>query len=222
MVTVDESGQVSFARAQWKTSEYDLQAIQAAENLAGEGDEVVIITVGEGEVTAAKNHKDVLARGGARMVAVAFEGAREAETASIACVLAAAIEREKPDMVFFGEGSSDRYCQTTGSYVAELLGMPSANFVCGVALDGQTATVKRDLEDGIQTVQMSLPCALSVATSINNPALPSMKQILAAGKKPVEQIALEDLGVTIEPKLEQQAVSAPPLPDPPTLGGFPR
>ena len=213
MISVDDGGNVSFARAQWKTSEYDKQAIQAAVDLAGEGDEVVIITAGEDEVTVAKHHKDVLARGGDRMLAVSESGIRDADTATVAGILAAAIKRENPDIVLFGEGSSDRYCQMTGLYVAEILGMPSANFVCSIAVDGTTVTIKRDLEDGIQTVEMSLPCALSVAASLNTPSLPSMKQILAAGKKPVEIVSASDLGVSVEAKLQQTAVAAPPLPD---------
>ena len=166
-VQVDGQGNVDFGRAQWEMSQYDLQAIQAAMDIAQEGDEVVCVTVGNDQAVKSASVKALLSRGPHRLVGVSDEGCYEGDSAQTAQVLAAVAKREQFDIMVFGEGSADQYAQLTGPYTAALLGWPSVNYVCGIQVDGGQVTVERDLEQGIQTCSVATPCAVGVTSTIN-------------------------------------------------------
>ena len=213
-VQVDGQGNVDFGRAQWEISQYDLQAIQAAMDIAQEGDEVVCVTVGNDQAVKSASVKALLSRGPHRLVGVNDEGCYEGDSAQTAQVLAAVAKREQFDIMVFGEGSADQYAQMTGLYTAALLGWPSANYVCGIKAEGDQVTVERDLEQGIQTCRVATPCTVSVTSTINDPKIPAMRAVLQAGKKPTEILSLADLGLA--PAAENAVVidaSAPDMPD---------
>ena len=98
--------------------------------------------------------------------------------------------------MIFGEGSSDLYFQQVGLQVGELLGMPVFNSVGKIEVKADHVVIERNLEDEVEIWKLPLPAALSVTTDINQPRLASMKEILKAGKKPVAEWKLADIGLT--------------------------
>ncbi len=212
-ISVSPDGTADLGRANWGVSSYDLQALQAAADLRTDGDDVVVFTVGGTNIASPKLFKELMSRGNSdRLVRVAEDTLADADAYTIAQILAAMVRREQPDLVLFGEGSSDRYARTMGSLVAASLHIPSVTAVDRIALEGEQVIVDRDMEDGVETVSVAMPCALSVTTTINTPALPNMKAVLSAGKKPCEDVTIADLGVEVAPALTLVASEVPLMP----------
>ncbi len=190
--------------------QYDLNAVEAAMQLAqlAPGSEVIALTAAGAAADSTKQRKAILSRGPDRLVVVkdeAFDGADSFVTAS---ALAAAIERiGGVDLVLFGEGSADMYAQQVGCMVGALLGWRELNSVSELGLDGGALTVRRELADRSETYRLSLPAVISVTSSINRPRIPSMKDILGAGKKGVEVI--DCAGLAADSRVETLGLRAP-------------
>jgi electron transfer flavoprotein beta subunit len=178
---------LDFSRAAWRIGSYDLNAIEAARRLADEiGGEVVGLTLGGEELANTKLRKDVLSRGLDSLVIVPGDpGADSYQTAS---ALAGAVTAlGEVDLVVLGAGSSDRYAQQVGNQLGALLGLPTLNAVNRLGVEDGFLRVERVLEEAEQVVQVSLPAVVSVTSGINVPRIAGMKDILAAGRKPVTE-----------------------------------
>lgn len=209
----EPDGSVSLASTKWGVSEYDLQAVQAAAEICSADDETVAVTAGASNINQPKLAKELLSRGNlARLFRVADDALEGADSAVVAKVLAAAVSRVGADVVLFGEGSSDRYARTMGAQVAAELGWPSVNVADRIEVRGDSIVVERDVEDGIEVVELSVPCAISTTSTINIPPLPTMKAVLGAGKKPIEDASVGDLGVDACALVEQVSVEVPAKP----------
>lgn len=191
-------------RVGYKISDYDRNAIEEAVRLQEEhGGSVVVATVGPPE--ARQSLKDALSRGPERAWFIndpSFAGLEPSQTAAI---LAAAIKAKGEfDLIICGEGSSDLYAQQVGPALAERLGIPCATYVNKITLaEGEKKiTAERKLDDGVETVSVQLPALVTVLPDINTPRIPSLKQVLGAAKKPVENITISDLGQNFEPRLQ--------------------
>src|SRR5205823_3735425 len=112
-------------------------------------------------------------------------------------VLAAAIKRATPDLVIAATESTDGYTGTTPVQIAELLGLPSVTFAKHIEVDGSTAKVNRQTEEGYDEVECPLPCVVTVTAGVVEPRYPSFKGIMAAKGKPVEELKVSDLGVEL-------------------------
>lgn len=188
-------GSVDASRAKWGVSDYDLQAIQAAADMTdGTEVEVVALTVGGAKIDQGKLTKELMSRGNlSALYRVVDDSAEEADTAVIASLLAELAVKSGADVVMCGEGSSDRYQRVVGSQVAAVLGWPCVTCVDKISLEGDKIVVERDLEDGIEVVELAAPCVIATTSTINTPPIPNMKAVLAAGKKPVETFQMADL-----------------------------
>jgi electron transfer flavoprotein beta subunit len=185
-ITVGPDRSLDFSRAQWKVGSYDLNAIEAARRLADAvGGEVIGLTVGGDELANTKLRKDALSRGLDSLVIV--PGSPDADSFQTASALASALGELGCDLVVLGAGSSDRYAQQVGNQLGALLGVPTLNYVNGITANGERLRVERLLEDAEQVVEVSLPAVVSVTSGINVPRIAGMKDILAAGKKPVTE-----------------------------------
>jgi electron transfer flavoprotein beta subunit len=178
---------LDFSRAQWKFGAYDLNVIEAARQLAdSSGGEVVGLTVGGDALANTKLRKDALSRGLDSLVIV--PGSPDADSYQTAGALASALrDLGDYDLVLLGAGSSDRYAQQVGNQLGALLGLPTLNCVNSLTVHGERLRVRRTLEDAEQLVELTLPAVVSVTSAINLPRIPGMKDILAAGKKPVSE-----------------------------------
>ena len=188
-ITVGADRTLDFSRAQIKIGSYDLNAVETARQLADEvGGEVIGVSVGGDELANTKLRKDVLSRGLDSLITVPGEpGLDSFQTASaLAAVIA---ELGEVDLVLLGAGSSDRYAQQVGNQLGALLGRPTLNQVNAISVDGGQLRVERVLEDAEQVIGVELPAVLSVTSGINTPRIAGMKDILAAGKKPVSEMS---------------------------------
>lgn len=180
---------LDYSKAKPIVSTYDLNAIEAAAQIAAsnEGSQVVALTVGPKSIDDAKLKKNICARGVDKLVAVADDAAADLDAYATAQQLAALIAQAGPfDLILAGDGSADNYAQQVDVQLAAALGLPVVNAACAIEVAGPTATVQRSLEDVLETVEVDLPAVVSVTPDIALPRIPGMKEILAAGKKPME------------------------------------
>lgn len=166
-----------------KISPFDLNAIEAAVQLAGDNDEVVALSVGAKALDNAKLRKDVLSRGPDSLYLVRDDSLEKALPHYTAGAIAAASQKIKFDLLLCGEGSGDLYAQQTGLLVGAMLHIPAINAVSHIEINDGFVTVERLLEDEIEVLDVPFPAVLCVTSDINVPRIPSMKAILSAGKK---------------------------------------
>jgi len=208
-VAADRS--LDLSKAQLQIGQYDLNAVEAGAQLVEKaGGELIAMTVGAEEVENSKLRKGILARGCASAVTVNEPALAGADSMAISAALAAAIAKTGDfDLVLCGEGSSDIYAQQVGIQLGERLGVPTINAVSAIELGDGFVTVQRAADGETQTLKVALPAVLSVTSGINRPRVTSMKEILAAGKKPVTAMSGADAGVSVSKPTETQSVLAP-------------
>ena len=202
-------GSISVERAEWTIGSFDLQAIEAGVRLAeATSGKVTALSAGPAKIINSKLKKDLLSRGPDELYLVADESLREADTAMTASVLAQAVRKiGGADLILCGEGSADLYFQQVGIQLGEKLGLPCLNAVSKIEPEEGMLVVERSLEDEIEVLEVPLPAVLMVTTDINQPRLPSMKEILKASKKPVTEWALADLDMDGELKSQVEVIS---------------
>ena len=193
-------------------STYDLNAIEAAAQLAAanEGSNVVAVTVGGADIDDSKLKKNVLARGVDELYMTADDACKGLDARATAVALAELVSKVGDfDVVLCGDGSADNYAQQVDVQLADALGLPVVTAVSAVSVEGAVATCDRMLETQLQTVQVDLPAVISVVPDIALPRIPGMKDILAAGKKPSSVNAASDVAAAVvdvvETKAPQQA-----------------
>lgn len=197
-------------RVGYKISLYDRNAIEAAAQLQEQhGAGVVAITVAP--PTAKQCLKDALSRGPDKACFVNDPLLVDLQPGQTAAVLAAAIKAQGEfDLIICGEGSSDLYTQQVGPVLAENLGIPCATYVnkLEVVESEKRIIADRKLDDCVEVVSIKLPALITVLPDINIPRIPTLKQVLAAGKKPVENITLDALGGACESCLQTTGIVA--------------
>lgn len=177
----------------------DKNALEAAVVLkeADESIKVTVLSAGNEEVE--DTIKEALAAGADEAFLILDDALEGADSAAIAAVLAAAIKQmDGVDLILFGEGSGDNYSGQVGSRVAELLNLPQVGYVSSMEIKGGQAVVTRTLEDCDEVVEIALPGIISVMAGLNEPRIPSVTQILKAGKKPKEVLELDEVDVDIK------------------------
>lgn len=196
-MVVKPDGSISLDQAEWVISDYDLLTIEAGLQLVEKnGGKLMALSVGSEKLLNSKSKKDILSRGPDELYLVADPALVDMETNQTAHVLSAAIEKMGDfDLLLFGEGSGDLYFQQVGLQVGEILGLTTLNAISKIDVEGEKLVVERSLEDEIDVLSISKPAALSVTTDINIPRLPTMKEILKAGKKPVFEWKLADINM---------------------------
>jgi electron transfer flavoprotein beta subunit len=197
-ITVDQASKtLNMERAKYKVSEIDRNALELGVTLNEQnGAEVVTLTVGH---TVNASTKDVLARGAEKAY---FIETPELDSYVSSKVIAEAAKKiGDVDLILCGEGSGDQYSQQVGPRLAAMLGYELVTYASNVEMNGTEITVERKLDDGVEVVKVQAPAVITVLSEINQPRIPGMKQILAAKKKPAEELALAVLGFTTD-KLE--------------------
>jgi len=157
------------------------------------GGEVTVLTMGPEDATDAI--RKALAMGADKAVLISDEALAGSDAWVTAHVLAAAIKQLNPDLVIMGMQSDDAATGVVHHGVAEHAGLPALTHTMQLTIDGDTVTTRRRREDGYATLQATLPALVGVIDVINQPRYPSMKGIMAAKRKPVETLSIEDLGL---------------------------
>jgi electron transfer flavoprotein beta subunit len=176
---------------------YDTHAIEAAMQLREGGDvevdEIVAVTMGP-ESSVRALHKAV-SLGADRSVQLTDDALAGSDVAATGYALAKTLEKESPDLVLLGQQSDDGECYTIGAVVADHLKMPSLTQVIKMDVEEGGLRCERQAEYGYDTVQVDMPAVISVGDAINEPRYPSLKAIMGARKKPLESVAIGDVGI---------------------------
>ena len=193
-------------------STYDLNAIEAAVQLASahEDSKVVCVSVADAKADDSKLKKGILARGVDELVMIADDACADLDAHATAAMLARLVDGlDAADLIVCGDGSADNYAQQVDVQLAARLGLPSVNGATKIEAGSGSVTVERTLEDVVEVVEVPLPAVVSVAPDIALPRIPGMKDILAAGKKPSSVNAASDVEAAVvdvvETKAPQQA-----------------
>jgi electron transfer flavoprotein beta subunit len=172
---------------------FDANAVEEALKLKGDDDEVVAISLGPQK--ALDSLRKALAMGADRAVLVSDDAAAGSDLVATSRLLAAALAKEEPDLVLFGQQASDADGAVLWAAVAERLGLPVVSQASELEVADGKAKAKRQTEFGYDTIEAPLPAVVAVSDAINEPRYPSLKGIMGAKKKPQEVLSLSELGV---------------------------
>ena len=193
----------------FETNEPDSYALEEALRLKEKhGGEVVALSMGPDRVK--QTIKEALAKGADRGIHIADDQFYALDPLGSARSLAAAIKKEKVDLILTGLQSDDHGFGQSGVLLAELLGLPHATLIMQIDVNGAKMKLKRELEAGwFQWVELPLPAVLSIQSGINKPRYASLKGIMAAKKKELTVINRADLGVAAEPTQRLERIYVP-------------
>jgi len=173
---------------------FDANAVEEALRLKGDSD-TEVIAVSLGPQKALDSLRKALAMGADRAVLISDEAAIGSDLVATSRLLAAALAKEEPDLVLFGQQASDADGAVLWAAVAERLGRPVVSQAMDLTVDGGTARVKRQTEHGYDTISSPSPAVVAVSDAINEPRYPSLKGIMGAKSKPQETLTVADLGL---------------------------
>ena len=203
----DGSG-VDVTNVKMSMNPFDEIAVEEAVRLkeAGLASEVVAISCGV--AACQETLRTAMAIGADRGVLV--ETDVQLEPLAVAKLVSAIAEREAPQLIILGKQAIDDDANQTGQMLAALLGWPQATFASNIAIADGTATVTREVDGGLETLEFSLPMVITTDLRLNDPRYPSLPNIMKAKKKPLETIAAADLGVDISPRQVVVRFAEPP------------
>ncbi|MDP9365695.1 MAG: electron transfer flavoprotein subunit beta/FixA family protein [Chloroflexota bacterium] len=206
-VKIDRASGKPVLSGQQVVSSYDAYAIEEALRLKERfGGEVTVVAAGPPSVKDAITR--ALAMGADRGLQIDVSNANDLDTLAVARLLADRVRGLNPDLVLVGQTSDDYETGQVGPQLAELLDLPLVSSVMGLAVEGDRLTLRRDVEDGQQTVETTMPAVLMAITGLNEPRLPSLKGIMAAKRKPLERVEASP-----EPPGERIAWGEPYVPE---------
>lgn len=171
-------------------NEYDLYGVEAAVQLAESRGDVEIVVASVGPAKDALNR--CLAMGANRAVSIDLPS-DAADSLVTATLLTAWVQRESFDLILLGQETSDGGTGNVGPHLAALLDLPLVSNVVDLAFEGDSLTLKREIEDGRQVVSVQPPAVLCALTGLNEPRYPSLKGIMAARKKETQTLGASDL-----------------------------
>ena len=205
-VKADETG-VELANVKMSMNPFDEIAVEEAVRMkeAGHGDEIVVVSLGV--KGCQETIRNALALGADRGVLV--ESDEELQPLAVAKLLQAVVEREQPELVILGKQAIDDDSNQVGQMLAALLGWPQGTFASKVAVGSGELQVTREIDGGLETLQLQLPAVVSTDLRLNEPRYAKLPNIMKAKKKPLEVIPVGDLGVDIAPRLKVLKVSEP-------------
>ncbi|WP_026460762.1 electron transfer flavoprotein subunit beta/FixA family protein [Schaalia suimastitidis] len=211
--TVSSDGSVDWSRAKAAVSEYDPVAIQVGRGLADTcGTEMVGISVGATQIASSLAKKAALSRGLDRAVVVADDACTTWNATQVASALAALVTRvDGANIVLAGDSSIDEAGRIVPPLIAGFLGWPCFQEVTAVERSDQGWTLTQSTAGGTRTIAVNGPVVVAIATDAQAVKVPGMKDILAAGKKPLEQVPLADID-TISVTLDVTGRAKPAAP----------
>jgi electron transfer flavoprotein beta subunit len=206
-VRADGSG-VETAGVKMSMNPFDEIAVEEAVRLKEKGVATEIVAVSMGVAQCSETLRTALAMGADRGILV--ETAVELQPLAVAKMLKALVDREQPRLVLMGKQAIDDDMNATGQMLAALLGWAQGTFASKVAIEGDLATVTREIDGGLETVALTLPAVVTSDLRLNEPRYASLPNIMKARKKPIETLKPEALGVDPAPRLTTLRVSEPP------------
>jgi electron transfer flavoprotein beta subunit len=206
-VKSDGSG-VELSNIKMSMNPFDEIAVEEAIRLKEAGKATEIVAVSIGPAQASETIRTALAMGADRGILVKTEGT--VEPLAVAKILKAIVEAEKPGLVIMGKQAIDDDCNQTGQMLAALLGWSQGTFASKLVIDGDSMTVTREVDGGLQTVKLKAPVIVTTDLRLNEPRYASLPNIMKAKKKPIEEKTPEAYGVDVKPRLQVVKTSEPP------------
>jgi electron transfer flavoprotein beta subunit len=211
-VKADESG-VDLANVKMSMNPFDEIAVEEAVRLKEKGKATEVVVVSIGPQQASETIRTALAMGADRGILVKTD--QIVEPLAVAKLLKAIVETEQPGLVITGKQAIDDDANQVGQMLAALLGWPQGTFAHSLELgpeEGETRSAKitREIDGGLQTVEVKLPAVMTTDLRLNQPRYASLPNIMKAKKKPIDEKSAADLGVDITPRFKVLKVSEPP------------
>ena len=205
-VKPDGSG-VDLANVKMSMNPFDEIAVEEALRLKEKGAASEVVVVSIGPAKAQETLRTGLAMGADRAILVVSE--TEVEPLAVAKILARIAAEEQPGLVIMGKQAIDDDSNQTGQMLAALLGWGQGTFASKVEVAGEGATVTREVDGGLETVQLKLPAIVTTDLRLNEPRYASLPNIVKAKSKPLAQKTAADYGVDIAPRLTTVKVEEP-------------
>ena len=199
---------VELANVKMSMNPFDEIAVEEAlrQKEAGKASEVVIVSIGPAQ--SAETIRTALAMGADRGVLIKTD--QIVEPLAVAKLLKGVVEAEQPGLVILGKQAIDDDCNQTGQMLAALLGWGQGSFASKVEIGEGAVAVTREVDGGLQTVELKLPAIVTTDLRLNEPRYASLPNIMKAKKKPIDKLTPGELGVDITPRLAVLKVEEPP------------
>jgi electron transfer flavoprotein beta subunit len=206
-VKPDGSG-VDTANVKMSMNPFDEIAVEEAVRLKEKGVATEIVAVSCGPTASQETLRTALALGADRAVLVATDV--ELQPLAVAKLLHAVVAKEQPKLVILGKQAIDDDANQTGQMLSALLGWPQATYASKVDVAGDRATIKREVDGGLETIEIGLPAVVTTDLRLNEPRYATLPNIMKAKKKPMETLTPDALGVDVTPRLATLRVVEPP------------
>ncbi len=206
-VKADGTG-VETANVKMSMNPFDEIAVEEAVRLKEKGIATEIIVVSAGPAACAEQIRTALAMGADRGILIEHDGVLE--PLAVAKLLKAVIGKEQPQLVILGKQAIDDDMNATGQMLAALMDWPQATFASKVEASGDKILVTREVDGGLQTLELSLPAIVTADLRLNEPRYASLPNIMKAKKKPLDVKELSAVGVDPTPRLKVLKVTEPP------------
>jgi len=205
-VKPDKTG-VETANVKMSMNPFDEIAIEEAVRLKEAGGASEIVAVSMGPQQCQETIRTALAMGADRGIHVLYDA--ELQPLAVAKLLKAIVAKEQPQLVILGKQAIDDDSNQTGQMLAALLGWSQGTFASKLKLEGGKALVTREIDGGLETVELKLPAVVTTDLRLNEPRYASLPNIMKAKKKPIEQVTPEALQVDVAPRLVTLKVEEP-------------
>ena len=206
-VKADQSG-VDLANVKMSMNPFDEIAVEEAVRLKEKGKATEVVVVSIGPQQASETIRTALAMGADRGILVKSDGA--VEPLAVAKILKAIVDAEQPQLVITGKQAIDDDANQVGQMLAALLGWPQGTFAHALELGDDTAKITREIDGGLQMVEVKLPAVMTTDLRLNEPRYASLPNIMKAKKKPIEEKTPADFGVDVTPRFKVLKISEPP------------
>jgi electron transfer flavoprotein beta subunit len=203
----DGSG-VELANVKMSMNPFDEIAVEEGLRLKEKGQATEVVAVSIGPAQAAETIRTALAMGADRGILVKVD--TTVEPLAVAKILKAIVDQEQPGLVILGKQAIDDDCNQTGQMLAALTDWPQGTFASKVVIEGDSVTVTREVDGGLQTVKLKTPAIVTTDLRLNEPRYASLPNIMKAKKKPIDEKTPDIYGVDVSPRLEVLKTTEPP------------
>ena len=203
-----DGSDVESANAKMAMNPFDEIAIEEAVRLKEAGIASEIVAISAGSTACQETLRTAMALGADR--AILIETDTPLQPLAVAKLLKAVCEKERPQLVLCGKQAIDDDANQTGQMLAALMNWPQATFASKVLIADGKATVTREIDGGLETVEVVLPAVISTDLRLNEPRYATLPNIMKAKKKPLETLTPAALGVDVTPRLQTLAMAEPP------------
>ena len=202
----DESG-VELDNVKMSMNPFDEIAVEEALRLKEKGIATEVIAISIGPTQVQETIRNALAMGADSGIFI--EATNNLEPLNIAKIISSVAKKESIDLMILGKQAIDDDMNATGQMIAALLGWPQATFASKVEISDKKAVVSREVDGGIENIEVALPAVISTDLRLNEPRYASLPNIMKAKKKPINQIQVDELNLKIEQRLDILKVEEP-------------